>query len=136
PPTHEKVDPVLVVRETDLHLHLLAAGYTTVEYPAIFDNAMHVAMVDVTYRPGEFAAHHVMGQISRQTQVGKAVEQLHREEQIGGHAIPMRLDMHGNLRVVREPPPALDIGYAFLDRVGPHIGLQVDVIRSQLLHVL
>src|SRR6185369_11820216 len=49
-----------LVRETDLHLHLLAAGYTTVESPAIVDNAMHVAMVDVTCRPGEFAAHHVM----------------------------------------------------------------------------
>jgi hypothetical protein len=61
---------------------------------------------------------------------------VQREEQVGGHAVPVRLDVHWDPRVVREPPPAFDVGDALLQPVGPHVGLQIDVVGAQLLHML
>ena len=51
-------------------------------------------VVVVIDRPGEFAADQIVRQIRGQPQIGKAVEQLQREEQIGGHAVAMGFDMH------------------------------------------
>src|SRR6185312_4834597 len=60
PPTHKQIEPLLVVGEADLYLHLLTAGNPAMETPAIVDDAPHVPMVDFADRPGEFAAHDIV----------------------------------------------------------------------------
>lgn len=86
-------------------------------------------------RPGEFPAHYVMRQVGSQFQVWKLIQQMQGEIQIGGHAVAMRFDMQRDTRIIRQPLPAFDIGNAFGQRVGSHIGLQIDVIGAEFLHM-
>ncbi len=41
-----------------------------------------------------------------EAQVGEAVEQMQREEQVRGHAVAMRLDVHRDAGALGEPPRA------------------------------
>ena len=45
------------------------------------------------------------GEVAGQAEVGEAVEQVEGEEQVGGHPVAVRLDMHRNARVMRESSP-------------------------------
>jgi len=54
--------------------------------------------------------------------------------------VAMRFHMHRDAGFIRKPAPAFEIGDAFLQAIGPHIRLQIDVIgaepRRQLQHWL
>ena len=71
---------------------------------------MHQAVIDLVHRPGEFAPDQIMRDVGGQPQVGKTVEQMQREEQVGGHAVAMGFDMHRNAGLVGEAAPAFDAG--------------------------
>ena len=123
-----------MLREAELDLDLLAAGDAAMQTPAIVENAMHHRVVLRRYRPGELAPDHVVRQIGGQPQVGEAVQQVQREEQVGGHAVAMGLDMHGYAGLRRQAAPALDVGDAVGQTIRPHVGLQVDVVGAEFPH--
>ena len=125
-----------MLRKAERDLHLLAAGDPAVNAPAVVEDAMDQRVVDVVDGPGEFAPDQIMRDIGGQPQIGKAVEQLQREEQVGGHAVAVRLHVHGDTGLVREPAPSLDIGDAVLQVVGPHVRLQVDMVGAEPRHQL
>ncbi len=81
--------------------------------PAIVQDAVDHGVVFRRDRPGEFAPHHIVRQIGGEAQIGKAVQQVQGEEQVGGHAVAMGLDMHLHPRIRRQLAPAFDIGNAF-----------------------
>ena len=87
-------------------------------------------VIDLVHRPGEFASDQIMRDVRRQPQVGKALQQLQREEQIGGHAVAVGLHMHGDAGLLGQPPPSLEQRNAVLDPLRPHVGLQVDVVGA------
>ncbi len=113
-------------------LHLLAAGDAAVDAPAIIQNPMHHRVVDGVDRPGEFAAHHIMREIGGQPQIGKAVQQIEHEEQVGRHAVAMGFDMHRDAGLFGKPAPAVELGNAILQPARPDIRLQIDVIGAEL----
>src|SRR5580765_1048675 len=76
PPAHEEVHPLLVVREADLHLHLLATRHTPVIPPGIVQYAMHQRVVLFRDRPSELAPDHVVRDIRRKSQVWKTVQKM------------------------------------------------------------
>jgi hypothetical protein len=59
---------------------------------------------------------------------------MQREEKVGGHAVAMRLHVHGDTRVRSQPAPAFDVRDALGQAIGPHVGLQVDVIGAEFAH--
>jgi hypothetical protein len=93
-----------------MHLDLLAAGDPAMQAPTIVQDAVNNGEVLGRDRPGEFASHHVMRKVGGESHVGEPVQQVQCKEQIGGHAVAMRLDMHLHARLRREPAPAFDIG--------------------------
>ena len=93
-------------------------------------------MIDLVHRPGEFAPHEIVRDIGGQPQVGKAIQQMQREEQIGGHAVAVGFDMHGNAGLIGQPAPSLEQRNAIFDPVRPHVGLQVDVVGAKPRHQL
>ena len=97
---------------------------------------MDQRVIDLVHRPGEFAADQIMRDIGGQPQVGKAVQQLQREKQVGGHAVAVGFDMHRDAGLVGQPPPALEQRNAGFDPLRPHVGLQVDVVGAKPRHQL
>ena len=93
-------------------------------------------VIDLVHRPGEFAADQIMRDIGGQPQVGKAIQQLQREKQIGGHAVAVGFHMHGDAGLLAEPAPALQQRNAGFNPLRPHVGLQVDVVGAKPRHQL
>ena len=48
----------------------------------------------------------------------------------------MRLEVQRDTGIVGQPLPAFDLRHAFGHRMRPHVGLQVQVVRAELGHVL
>ncbi len=93
---------------------------------------MDHGVVGVADRPGELAADQIVREVGGQPQIGKAVEQIEREEQVGRHAVAMGLDMHGDAGLGGKPPPAFEQGNAIREPARPDVRLQVDVIGAEL----
>src|SRR5258708_24690604 len=74
PPIHEQFDPALVLRKAERDLDLLAAGDPAVNAPGMIENAMDQGVIDLVHRPGEFAAHQIVRDVSGQPQVGKTFQ--------------------------------------------------------------
>ncbi|MCK1487758.1 hypothetical protein IVB25_35060 [Bradyrhizobium sp. 193] len=55
---------------------------------------------------GKFSAYQIVRDISRQSQIGKALEKLQCEEQVSRHAVAMGLDVHSYPGLIRQSPPA------------------------------
>ena len=64
------------------------------------------------------APDHVVRNVGGQAQVGKAIEQVQSEEQIRRHAVAVRLDVHRESRIVRQPAPAVDVRVQSCSRYG------------------
>ena len=54
---------------------------------------MHQRVVFCRDRPGELASNQVVRDIAGQAEVGKTVQQVQGEEQIGGHPIAVGLEV-------------------------------------------
>ena len=120
--------------KAELDLDLLATGDAPVQAPAIVEDPMHQRMVLGRNRPCELPPHKVVRDVAGQAQIREAVEQMQGEEQIGGHPIAVRLDMHRHPGCVRQTPPSLDEGNAVFQSIGTDVRLQVDVIRAEFAH--
>ena len=78
-------------------------------------------------RPGEFAPDQNMRQIRQQRQIGATVQQIQREEQVGGHPVAMGLDQDRDAGAVGQFQPAIQQRQAILDPARADIGLKVDM---------
>jgi hypothetical protein len=95
---------------------------------------MDHGVVGVIDRPREFPADQTMREIGGQTQIGKTIEQLQGEQQVGRHAVAMRFDIHRDFCLFAEAPPPLKQGNAVGEAGGTDIRLQVDVVGAKLCH--
>ena len=91
-------------------------------------------MVFLRDGPGEFASDQIMRQIGGEAQIREAIEEMQREDEIGGHAVAVRLDIDRHACRFRQAAPAFDIRNAIFQPIRPHVRLQVDVVGAELGH--
>ena len=69
-----------------------------------------VALLDVNLTPDK-----KMGEITEQPKIGKLIQEVQREEEIGGHSVAMGLDIDRDPRLLTQPLPAFKQRETVLD---------------------
>lgn len=83
--------------------------------PGVLQDATDHGVVFGIDRHGEFAPDQDMRQVGQQRQVGTRLQQVQGKEQVGGHAVAMRLDQHGDAGCLGQRHPAVEQRQAVRD---------------------
>src|SRR5882672_3852771 len=94
PPAGEEIEPLLVLREGDLHLDLLAARDAALEGIGTLENAADEGVVLGRDRVPELTVEQVMREIGAEPHLGHRVEQQQRREEIVGDAVAVSLELN------------------------------------------
>jgi len=80
----------------------------------------------------ELAADEKMGNISEKLKVGKTIEEVENEIEVGRHPVAMGLDENREIDFLRKTPPSLDERDTVLQPAWPDIRLHIEVVNAKL----
>src|SRR5471032_949007 len=108
PPVEKQVHPDPVRLERNLYLHLLTTCDAAVKRPRVVENTVHGSVVFIGHGQREFTSDQIVRDVAEQFQIRPGIEQIECEMQVGGHAVPMRFDIHREVDLLGEPRPTID----------------------------